>query len=62
MFYGEMQLAFITFILGESVEGSEQWKKMVILMAFADELTVQHPEIFLEFIRKSFLFDRSESE
>ena len=52
MFYGEMQFAFITFILGESVEGFEQWKKMAILMAFADELTLQHPEVFLEFIRK----------
>jgi len=50
MFYGEMQFAFITFILGESVEGFEQWKKMIILMAFADELTLQHAEIFLEFI------------
>ena len=51
MFFGEMQFAFITFILGESVEGFEQWKKMVVLLAFSDDLVIQEPQVFIEFIR-----------
>lgn len=52
MFFGELQFAFITFILGESVDGFEQWKQMVVLIAFSDDLCLEQPQIFLDFIRK----------
>ena len=54
MFFGELQFAFIVFILGEKIEGFEQWKQMVILLAFSDDLTIEQPQILIDFIRKVF--------
>ena len=54
MFFGELQFAFIVFILGEKIEGFEQWKQMVILLAFSDQLVIEQPQILLDFIRIKF--------
>jgi len=51
-FFGELQYAFLLFILAENVEGFEQWKKMVILVCLSDELVRKKPDVHIQFIRK----------
>lgn len=39
-YYGELQLAFITFLLGESLESFEQWKRLVDMVCRAEKLLI----------------------
>lgn len=46
MFLGELQFAFLAFILGHSLEGFLQWKKLVALLLGCDEAVRAHPDLF----------------
>eukprot|EP01138_Halocafeteria_seosinensis_P000968 gb/GECG01000991.1/.p1 GENE.gb/GECG01000991.1/~~gb/GECG01000991.1/.p1 ORF type:complete len:438 (+),score=66.17 gb/GECG01000991.1/:1-1314(+) len=39
-YYGELQLAFIAFLLGESLESFEQWKRLVDMTCRAEKLLI----------------------
>jgi len=50
LFLGELQFAFIVFILGENLEGFEQWKRMIILICNCEDLMKESPQLFLDLI------------
>ncbi len=47
---GELQFAFVCFLLGQVYDGFEQWKQLVRLLCFCDEALVQHTQLFSNFI------------
>jgi A1 cistron-splicing factor AAR2 len=47
---GELQFAFVTFIVGQVFDGFEHWKKLVNVLCNCDEAMLQHPKLFLDFI------------
>jgi len=47
---GELQFAFVTFLMGESLEGFEQWKALVALLCECESGVEQHPDLFKNFI------------
>jgi len=47
---GEMQFAFISFLLGQSYEGFEQWKVIVHLLCTSDSILKSHPLLYSNFI------------
>lgn len=51
LFFGEFEVAFITFLIGEMLDSFEQWKKMFILVFSCEELLIERPEMFLDLIR-----------
>lgn len=48
---GELQFAFIVFLVGQSYDGFEQWKLIFRLIATSDEALTNNPNFFLNFIR-----------
>lgn len=54
LFLGELQFAFICFLIGESLEALEQWKKMVTLVCSCEDALLTHPKFFSEAIGKSY--------
>lgn len=51
---GELEMAFIVFVLGQNFDGFEHWKAMVILLAGCQRAWITHEELFSEFIRTIF--------
>jgi len=51
---GEMQFAFLSFFLGQSYEGFEQWKKIILLLCRCEKSTKENPEFFVNFINVLF--------
>ena len=47
---GELQYAFVAFLVGEDMHGLEQWKVITNILCHAEELATLEPEFFLEFI------------
>lgn len=47
---GELQCAFICFLIGQVFEGFEQWKRLVRLLCSCDAALSHHPQLFLQFI------------
>lgn len=47
---GELQFAFICFLVGHSLEAFEHWKKLVGIVCSCDEALMKHASIFSEFI------------
>ena len=59
MFLGELQFAFLAFLLGHSLEGFLQWKKMVALLLGCDEAVRTRPNLFraaLEVVYRQIAF------
>lgn len=66
-FLGELQISFITFLIGEELGGFEQWKKIIQLLCYSEKYVYQKPELYAEGIRcifsmikqfpKDFFFD-----
>jgi len=54
LLFGEFQVAFISFLMGESLDSFNQWKNLFILMTSCDELMNEKKELFIDFIRKFF--------
>eukprot|EP00048_Salpingoeca_helianthica_P006241 m.96236 g.96236 ORF g.96236 m.96236 type:complete len:179 (-) comp13929_c0_seq2:101-637(-) len=47
---GELQFAFVCFLLGQVFEGFEQWKQLVALLCHCDDALLQHPRLYLDAI------------
>lgn len=47
---GELQFAFVCFIMGQVYEGFEQWKALVNLFSFTEKAIPKYPELFSKFI------------
>jgi len=47
---GELQYAFVTFLLGQVYNSFEQWKSIVALLCNCEEALLSHPRLFLEFL------------
>ncbi len=52
--FGELQFAFVGFMLGESMTCFEHWKKLVMMVCSADEASRSESAMYLEFIRIIF--------
>lgn len=48
---GEMQLAFVCFLAGQSLESFEHWKGLVSLICKADSLISKRRNVFAEFLK-----------
>lgn len=47
---GELQMAFLSFLVGQVYTAFEHWKKLVYLFCSADELLMKQPKLFVDFI------------
>ncbi|XP_059143984.1 protein AAR2 homolog isoform X2 [Physella acuta] len=47
---GEVQFAFICFIIGQNYDSFEQWKKLVHLLCTSSDAIVKYPDGYLSFI------------
>ena len=43
---GEMQFAFVSFLLGENLDSFEQWKRMVNLICNCEKGVLDKPDFF----------------
>ncbi|CAD7946893.1 unnamed protein product [Amoebophrya sp. A120] len=48
---GELELAFVAFLLGQNYDAFEQWKKLLNLFCSCTELIAKQPVLYLEFLR-----------
>lgn len=47
---GELQYAFICFVVGQNYEAFEQWKKLVHVLCYCDENMSQYAELYNSFL------------
>jgi len=47
---GELQFAFVCFLMGESYDGFEQWKQLVAIFCSCDEAMHRYSDLFYNFI------------
>lgn len=47
---GELQLSFICFLVGQSLDAFEHWKKLIALMCGADKAILECRSIYVEFL------------
>ncbi|KAJ9083977.1 hypothetical protein DSO57_1028931 [Entomophthora muscae] len=47
---GELELAFVTFLLGQNFCGLEQWKKLIILLCNCQEAIDKNAQLFVGFL------------
>ncbi|CAD8212824.1 unnamed protein product [Paramecium pentaurelia] len=50
LFLGEIQYAFVKFLLGEHFESFEQWKQLLILITSCERLIEEQTNMFIDFI------------
>eukprot|EP00056_Hartaetosiga_gracilis_P022432 m.30410 g.30410 ORF g.30410 m.30410 type:complete len:388 (+) comp9638_c0_seq1:245-1408(+) len=48
---GEFQLAFVSFLVGQVLDGFEQWKSIIHLLCSCDDAILQRPLLFTHFLR-----------
>ena len=48
---GELQFAFVVFLVGQNYEAFEQWKKLFRLICKASKAMTSRPQFFVNFIR-----------
>nr|CAG4637252.1 EOG090X0AVR [Ceriodaphnia reticulata] len=46
----ELQMAFLCFLIGQVYSAFEHWKNLVRIICFADDMVLQNPSLFMEFI------------
>mmetsp|Transcript_60035 Transcript_60035/g.140330 ORF Transcript_60035/g.140330 Transcript_60035/m.140330 type:complete len:406 (+) Transcript_60035:28-1245(+) len=51
---GELQLAYIAFLLGQNFDGFEQWRALLQLLCGCEEATLRRPELYAELLRTFF--------
>lgn len=51
---GELQLAYIAFLLGQNYDGFEQWKALLHLICSCEAAVDSRPELFAELLRTFF--------
>lgn len=49
---GELQFAYICFLLGQNHEGFEHWRNLIVLLCSCDEAVTGFPELFENFLRE----------
>lgn len=47
---GEIQFAFVSFLVGESFEGFTQWKLLVLLICGCDQAVESHADFYASFM------------
>lgn len=47
---GELQVAFVCFLVGQVYGAFEQWKNLVHVICSADEMLLKNPKFFIGFI------------
>lgn len=48
---GELQFAYLCFLIGHSLDAFEHWKNLVVLLCSCDEAIHKHRSVFFHFIR-----------
>lgn len=51
---GELEMAYVIFVLGQNYDGFEQWKQLVLLLSGCQRAVEEHTELFADFIRTLF--------
>jgi len=51
---GELQLAYIAFLLGQNYDGFEQWKALLLLLCSCEGAVNSRPSLFAELLRSFF--------
>jgi len=51
---GELQLAYIAFLLGQNYDGFEQWKALLNFICSCETAVASRPELFAELLRAFF--------
>ena len=51
MMLGELQFAFVTFLIGQSFESFEAWKNLVSILCQCDEALTKHAILFVNFTK-----------
>jgi len=51
---GELQLAYIAFLLGQNYDGFEQWRALLLLLCSCETAAVRRSELFCELCRTFF--------
>lgn len=51
---GELQLAYIAFLLGQNFEGFEQWRALLQLLCSCEDAAMRRTELFAELLRTFF--------
>uniref|UniRef100_A0A915Q0C9 Protein AAR2 homolog n=1 Tax=Setaria digitata TaxID=48799 RepID=A0A915Q0C9_9BILA len=49
-FLGELQFAFVCFLMGQVYEGFEQWKRMIHLLCSCTEILIEHKNLYMALI------------
>jgi A1 cistron-splicing factor AAR2 len=47
---GEVQFAFVCFLVGQVYDGFEQWKRLVKLLCSCESAISKYPQLYLQFI------------
>ncbi len=47
---GELQFAFICFLMGQSFDGFEQWKQLIAVLCSCEEAMQKYPDLFYNFL------------
>jgi A1 cistron-splicing factor AAR2 len=47
---GELQFAFVGFVLGESMKCFEHWKRLILLLCSSEKACSTHQDLYLDFI------------
>eukprot|EP00761_Pharyngomonas_kirbyi_P008820 gb/GECH01008832.1/.p1 GENE.gb/GECH01008832.1/~~gb/GECH01008832.1/.p1 ORF type:complete len:106 (+),score=17.81 gb/GECH01008832.1/:1-318(+) len=47
---GELQLTFITFVIGHHTRGLDQWRRMLKILCASDAAAQEHPKFFVHFV------------
>jgi A1 cistron-splicing factor AAR2 len=51
---GELQLAYIAFLLGQNCDGFDQWRALLQMLCSCDDAVAAKPELFAELLRTFF--------
>eukprot|EP00397_Hematodinium_sp_SG-2012_P041743 GEMP01046042.1.p1 GENE.GEMP01046042.1~~GEMP01046042.1.p1 ORF type:complete len:382 (+),score=70.91 GEMP01046042.1:118-1263(+) len=51
---GELEMAYIVFVLGQNFDGFEYWKELMLLLSCCSRAVEQHEELYADFIRILF--------
>ena len=51
---GELQLAYISFLLGQNFDGFEQWRALLLLLCGCEDAAMRRTELFAELLRTFF--------
>ncbi|KAK2720045.1 protein AAR2 homolog [Artemia franciscana] len=47
---GELQMAFLAFLVGQSYLGFEHWKQLILTISTSDRALLRNPDFFIEFL------------